>query len=82
MKQIFTLFYVYQCGVISMSAFFQLPILRVFGATPQGNKTCLHIHGVFPYLYIPCDDPNPEPKTAYQVTYLLNKHHHYYYLLE
>jgi len=31
----------------------RVPILRVFGATPAGQKTTLHIHGIFPYLYVP-----------------------------
>uniref|UniRef100_A0A023F1I9 DNA polymerase n=1 Tax=Triatoma infestans TaxID=30076 RepID=A0A023F1I9_TRIIF len=33
----------------------QVPILRIFGITPAGEKGCLHIHGVFPYLLIPLD---------------------------
>ena len=31
----------------------QVPIIRVFGSTPDGIHTCLHIHNVFPYIYIP-----------------------------
>lgn len=31
----------------------QVPIVRVFGATETGQKVCAHIHGAFPYLYVP-----------------------------
>jgi DNA polymerase elongation subunit (family B) len=38
----------------------QVPIVRVFGETPGGQKACLHIHDVFPYLYVPYDDDLPK----------------------
>ncbi|KAL3883653.1 hypothetical protein ACJMK2_029895 [Sinanodonta woodiana] len=37
----------------------KVPLVRVFGATPGGQKTCMHVHGVFPYLYVPYDGTQP-----------------------
>lgn len=34
----------------------QVPVLRVFGCTPDGEKCCLHVHGVFPYIFISLDE--------------------------
>jgi DNA polymerase zeta len=31
----------------------QVPVIRVFGATETGQKVCAHIHGAFPYLFVP-----------------------------
>jgi len=35
----------------------EVPVLRVFGATENGERVCAHIHGVLPYLYV--DYPGP-----------------------
>ncbi|XP_045493795.1 DNA polymerase zeta catalytic subunit [Colias croceus] len=51
----------------------QVPILRIFGSTPDGRKACLHVHGVFPYFYIPCPTSHPEPQFLYQVAVSLDK---------
>ncbi|WFC97833.1 DNA-directed DNA polymerase [Malassezia yamatoensis] len=29
-----------------------VPVLRTFGATPNGDRCCIHIHNVFPYCYV------------------------------
>ncbi|XP_076466302.1 uncharacterized protein LOC143297738 [Babylonia areolata] len=31
----------------------RVPVLCVLGTTPAGQKTCVHIHGQFPYLLVP-----------------------------
>ncbi|XP_068631167.1 DNA polymerase zeta catalytic subunit isoform X2 [Battus philenor] len=51
----------------------QVPVLRVFGPTPDGRKACLHIHGVFPYFYLPCPTQDPEPQYLYQIAASLDK---------
>lgn len=37
-------------------SYYQVPVIRVFGSIPTGHNILTHIHGVFPYLYIPYDN--------------------------
>ena len=40
----------------------KVPVIRIYGATPSGQKTCLHVHGIFPYIYVPYDGTQPTDK--------------------
>ncbi|BDA47990.1 probable DNA polymerase zeta catalytic subunit [Coccomyxa sp. Obi] len=43
----------------------RVPVVQIYGATPGGQKTCLHLHKAFPYFYVPYEDDFPsEPAKA------------------
>ncbi|RZB70336.1 DNA polymerase zeta catalytic subunit [Asbolus verrucosus] len=51
----------------------QVPVIRIFGSADTGKKICLHIHGVFPYLYIPYDGSEDANSLKYQIAASIDK---------
>ncbi|XP_058174189.1 DNA polymerase zeta catalytic subunit [Anopheles ziemanni] len=55
----------------------QVPVIRLFGTTADGTHSCVHIHGVFPYFYIPYEgftaDRLAVDKRIYQLATALDK---------
>ncbi|GAA5834931.1 hypothetical protein JCM11251_002064 [Rhodosporidiobolus azoricus] len=50
-----------------------VPVIRVFGATDRGQRACVHIHGVFPYVYIDYKGKDLDPDTVNAYIYKLGR---------
>lgn len=53
-----------------------MPVIRIFGTDANGTKTCAHVHGVFPYLYVPYaggDSTTDADRLSYQLASSLDK---------
>uniref|UniRef100_A0AAG5D4U5 DNA-directed DNA polymerase family B exonuclease domain-containing protein n=1 Tax=Anopheles atroparvus TaxID=41427 RepID=A0AAG5D4U5_ANOAO len=55
----------------------QVPVIRLFGTTAEGTHSCVHIHGVFPYFYIPYEGSTSDQlavdKRIYQLATTIDK---------
>ncbi|XP_053670865.1 DNA polymerase zeta catalytic subunit [Anopheles nili] len=55
----------------------QVPVIRLFGSSANGRHSCVHIHGVFPYFYIPYNGTTSDKlavdKKIYQLAMALDK---------
>jgi len=51
----------------------RVPVLRVFGPTVAGQKTCLHIHGILPYMYVPKPADAANDSFIYQLAASIDK---------
>uniref|UniRef100_A0A4Y0BKG0 DNA polymerase zeta catalytic subunit n=1 Tax=Anopheles funestus TaxID=62324 RepID=A0A4Y0BKG0_ANOFN len=49
----------------------QVPVIRLFGSNTEGIHSCVHIHGVFPYFYIPYDGSVTDKLVVDQKVYQL-----------
>lgn len=43
---------------LPMNRFSRVPVIRIYGFLPTGHQALCHIHGVFPYIFIPYDGEN------------------------
>ena len=59
------------CQFLSLHVSY-LPIQVLKTSLPAGQKACLHIHGIFPYLYVPMP-PGDNPGFLYRLAASLDK---------
>ncbi|XP_065226128.1 DNA polymerase zeta catalytic subunit [Planococcus citri] len=63
-----------QCySAFRSSLIYRVPVIRIFGPTSEGVKTCLHVHGVFPYIFVPNWNNEIAQKELYNFAASLDK---------
>jgi DNA polymerase zeta len=55
-------------GPLDRSRYPKVPILRVYGQSSVGLRTCLHVHQVYPYCYIEYRG-NLDPRLGMSISY-------------
>lgn len=49
---------------LPMNEYVRVPIIRVYGHLPSGHQVLCHVHGVFPYIFIPYDGQDSDTPTT------------------
>jgi DNA polymerase zeta len=39
-------------GPLDRSSLPQVPVIRIYGVSSTGRKTCVHVHQVYPYFFV------------------------------
>lgn len=49
---------------LPMNEYVRVPVIRVYGHLPSGHQVLCHVHGVFPYIFIPYDGQDSDTPTT------------------